>query len=159
MVYPILPSQNKGAMLWLSVALLLCSGKESCFHFVNGGGMKQLGFIFGHGIKNSSAVTLMLLGVVEQATRHSIGCEGFLGWWPREDENVPSGVSEGYNQLLKLLLQKQRHDIASLSTFILHRMRCYEVAARYEVPCFFWVTCIAVYRDYFSILMIAIVVI
>lgn len=126
-------SQNKNAMLWLSVALLLCSGKESCFHFVNGGGMKQLGYIFCHGMQNSSAVTLMLLGVVEQATRHSIGCEGFLGWWPREDENVPSGISEGYNQLLKLLLQKQRHDVASLSTFILHRMRCYEVAARYEV--------------------------
>ncbi|KAA8516811.1 hypothetical protein F0562_017079 [Nyssa sinensis] len=101
--HPQLP-QSKNVILWLSAALLLCS----------------------------SAVTLMLLGVVEQATRNSIGCEGFLGWWPREDENVPSGTSEGYNQLLKLLLQKQRHDVASLATYVLHRLRFYEVASRYE---------------------------
>ncbi|CAK9141127.1 unnamed protein product [Ilex paraguariensis] len=125
-------SQSKNVILWLSVVLLLCNGRESCFHFVNSGGMEQLGYVFCHGTQNSTAVTLILLGVVEQATRHSIGCEGFLGWWPREDENVPSGVSEGYNQLLKLLLQKQRHDVASLATYILHRMRFYEVASRYE---------------------------
>ncbi|KAK3033337.1 hypothetical protein RJ639_034184 [Escallonia herrerae] len=125
-------SQDKNVILWLSVALLLCTARESCFQFVNGDGMKQLGYVFRHGIQNSPAVTLLLLGVVEQATRHSIGCEGFLGWWPREDENVPSGISEGYNQLLLLLLQKQRHDVASLATYILHRMRFYEVASKYE---------------------------
>ncbi|XP_059646578.1 protein virilizer homolog [Cornus florida] len=129
--HPLL-SQNKNVILWLSLALVLCSGRESCFHFVNDGGMEQLGYIFCHGTENSSAVTLMLLGVVEQATRHSIGCEGFLGWWPREDENVPSGISEGYNQLLKLLLRKQRHDVASLATYVLHRLRLYEVASKYE---------------------------
>ncbi|KAK2995796.1 hypothetical protein RJ640_026563, partial [Escallonia rubra] len=129
--YPQL-SQDKNVILWLSVALLLCTARESCFQFVNGDGMKQLGYVFRHGIQNSPAVTLLLLGVVEQATRHSIGCEGFLGWWPREDENVPSGISEGYNQLLLLLLQKQRHDVASLATYILHRIRFYEVASRYE---------------------------
>ncbi|KAM7500791.1 hypothetical protein LguiA_025205 [Lonicera macranthoides] len=125
-------SQNKNVILWLSAALLLCSSRESCFHFVNSGGMKQLGYVFCNGMQNSSAVTLMLLGVVEQATRNSIGCEGFLGWWPREDENIPFGISESYNQLLKLLLQKQRHDVASIATCILHRLRFYEVASRYE---------------------------
>ncbi|KAK3028735.1 hypothetical protein RJ639_037758, partial [Escallonia herrerae] len=129
--YPQL-SRDKNVILWLSVALLLCTARESCFQLVNGDGMKQLGYVFCHGIQNSPAVTLLLLGVVEQATRHSIGCEGFLGWWPREDENVPSGISEGYNQLLLLLLQKQRHDVASLATYMLHRMRFYEVACRYE---------------------------
>lgn len=123
--------QSKLRMVWLSAALLLCSCKESCFNFVNGGGMKQLGDVFSKN-EHSSAATLMLLGVVEQATRNSIGCEGFLGWWPREDDKVPVGISEGYNQLLKLLMQKQRHDIASLATYILHRMRFYEVASRYE---------------------------
>ncbi|KAL7001548.1 hypothetical protein U1Q18_002701 [Sarracenia purpurea var. burkii] len=125
-------SKNKSIMLWLSAALLLCSGRESCFHFVNSGGMKQLGYIFCHGVLNSHAITLMLLGVVDQATRHSFGCEGFLGWWPREDQSIPSGTSVGYNQLLKLLLQKQPHDIAALATHILHRLRFYEVAFRYE---------------------------
>lgn len=75
----------------------------------------------------------MILGVVEQATRYSVGCEGFLGWWPHEGEDVPSNVSEGYSQLLKLLMQKQRHDIAALATYILHRLRFYEVASKYEV--------------------------
>lgn len=124
-------SEKKNIMLWSSLALFLCLAKESCFHFVNGGGLKQLEHLFSHGQK-SSAVTLMLLGVAEQATRYSFGCEGLLGWWPRDDEKVPSGFSEGYNQLLKLLLQKQRHDVASQSTFILQRLRCYEVASRYE---------------------------
>ncbi|KAM7261978.1 hypothetical protein ACFE04_021055 [Oxalis oulophora] len=116
----------------LSTALLICSASESCFQFVNSGGMDQLGHIFGHGIQNSAAITLLLLGVIEQATRHSIGCEGFLGWWCREDENVPSGISEGYRHLLKLLLQQPRHDIASHATYVLHRLRVYEVASRYE---------------------------
>ncbi|XP_011094238.1 uncharacterized protein LOC105173993 isoform X2 [Sesamum indicum] len=129
--YPHL-SQNKNIILWLSVARLLCSARESCFHFVNYGGMKQLGHIFNHRMQNSTTLTLLLLGVIEQATRHSIGCEGFLGWWPREEESIPVGTSDGYNQLLKLLLENQRHDVASLVTYILHRMRFYEVTCRYE---------------------------
>ncbi|KAK4482102.1 hypothetical protein RD792_011543 [Penstemon davidsonii] len=129
--YPQL-SQHKNTILWLSVARLLCSAKEGCFHFVNYSGMKQLGYAFAHRMKNSSTLTLLLLGVIEQATRYSIGCEGFLGWWPREDNNIPSGISDGYNQLLKLLLENQRHDVASLATYILQRVRFYEVACRYE---------------------------
>ncbi|GFQ01432.1 hypothetical protein PHJA_002287100 [Phtheirospermum japonicum] len=125
-------SQNKNTILWLSVASLLCSARESCFHFVNYGGMKQLGYVFTHRMQNSTTLTLLLLGVIERATLHSIGCEGFLGWWPREDESMPHGTSEGYNQLLKLLLENQRHDVASLATYILHRLRFYEVACRYE---------------------------
>lgn len=117
------------------MALFLCSSKESCFHFVNCGGMDQLAYLFDHDMQKSSAVTLLLLGVIEQATRHSVGCEGFLGWWPREDENIPSGTSDGYSHLLKLLLQKPRHDVASLAIYVLHRLRFYEVVSRYEV-CF-----------------------
>ncbi|KAL5742054.1 hypothetical protein ACOSP7_028786 [Xanthoceras sorbifolium] len=124
--------QSKNVILGLSVALLLCSGRESCFHFVNSGGMDQLAYVFSHGMENSTSITLLLLGVIEQATRHSIGCEGFLGWWPREDENIPSGISEGYGRLLNLLLQKPCHDVASLVTSVLHRLRFYEVASRYE---------------------------
>ncbi|KAI3455234.1 hypothetical protein Pfo_011897 [Paulownia fortunei] len=126
-------SQNKNRILWLSVALLLCSARKSCFHFVNHGGMKQLRYAFTHQMPNSTALTLLLLGVIEQATRYSIGCEGFLGWWPREDESIPSGISDAYNQLLKSLLENHRHDVASLATYILHRIRFYEVACRYEV--------------------------
>ncbi|KAK4396587.1 protein virilizer [Sesamum angolense] len=129
--YPHL-SQNKNTILWLSLACLLCSARESCFHFVSYGGMKQLGYIFNHRMQNSTSLTLLLLGVIEQATRHSIGCEGFLGWWPREEESIPVGTSDGYNQLLKLLLENQRHDVASLATYILHRLRFYEVTCRYE---------------------------
>ncbi|KAI3682539.1 hypothetical protein L1987_82588 [Smallanthus sonchifolius] len=125
-------SQSKLIMVWLSAALLLCSYKESCFNFVNGGGMKQLIDIFCTKV-HSSAATLILLGVIKQATRHSIGCEGFLNWWPREDDKIPIGTSNGYNQLLKLLVQKPRHDVASLATYILHRARFYEVASRYEL--------------------------
>ncbi|XP_021719118.1 uncharacterized protein LOC110686836 isoform X1 [Chenopodium quinoa] len=125
-------SQSNNVLLWLSLSLILCSGKESCFHYVNGGGMEQLAHFLSSEMQNSATVTLMLLGAVEQATRYSIGCEGFLGWWPREGENVPSGVSEGYSQLLKLVMQKQRHDIAGLATYILQRLRFYEVASRYE---------------------------
>ncbi|KAF9623738.1 hypothetical protein IFM89_004819 [Coptis chinensis] len=29
-----------------------------------------------------------------KATRYAIGYEGFLGWWPRDDEIVPVGSSE-----------------------------------------------------------------
>ncbi|CAN1277689.1 Protein virilizer homolog [Linum perenne] len=123
--------QNKN-FLGLCVAFLLCSGRESCFHFVNQGGIEQLAHFFSHEMPNSSAVVLLLLGVIERATRHPIGCEAILGWWPREDENVPTGFSKGYSQLLKLFLEKPRHDVASLATYILHRLRVYEVASRYE---------------------------
>ncbi|RZC84168.1 hypothetical protein C5167_046948 [Papaver somniferum] len=125
-------SQNKNMIVGLSLELLLCSGKESCFQFVNSGGMEQLAGVFCTATKKSTAITLMLLSVVERATRYSIGCEGFLGWWPREDENVPSGYSEGYSHIVKLLLEKQQHDVASLATYILHRLRSYEVASKYE---------------------------
>lgn len=125
-------SQNKSVILGLSLALLLCSGRESCFHFVSSGGMEQLAHIFSNEVQNSSAIILLSLGVVEQATRHPIGCEGFLGWWPREDENIPSGTSKGYSQLLKLFLQRPQHDVASLATYVLHRLRFYEVVSRYE---------------------------
>ncbi|VVA15380.1 PREDICTED: embryo defective 2016 [Prunus dulcis] len=124
--------QNTNVMLGLSVALLLCSGRESCFHFVSGGGMEQLVHVFCRDEQISTATTLLLLGVVEKATQHSFGCEGFLGWWPREDENKLSGVSDGYSKLLNLLLQKQRHDVASCATYVLHRLRFYEVASRFE---------------------------
>lgn len=95
--------------------------------------MKQLGYVISRRTHNSTSLALLSLGVIEQATMHSVGCEAFLGWWPREDENIPAGTSDGYSQLLKLLLETQRHDIASLATYILHRMRFYEVACRYEV--------------------------
>ncbi|XP_004305581.1 PREDICTED: uncharacterized protein LOC101301607 [Fragaria vesca subsp. vesca] len=124
--------QDTNVMLGLSVALLLCSGRESCFHFVSGGGMQQLVHVFSRDKQNSTATTLLLLGVIEKATQHSFGCEGFLGWWPREDENILSGVSDGYSRLLNLLLQKQRHDVASCATYVLHRLRFYEVTARFE---------------------------
>lgn len=125
-------SQKENVVLGLSVALLLCSSRESCFHFVNTGGMELLAHFLCHDKPNSTPTMLLLLGVLERATRYSIGCEGFFGWWPREDENVPNGTSEGYSQLLKLLLQKPRHDVASLATCLLHRLRFYEVASRYE---------------------------
>ncbi|WCJ34180.1 embryo defective 2016 [Euphorbia peplus] len=125
-------SESKNITLGLGLALLLCSGRESCFHFVNSGGLEQLADVFSCDIHDSSALVLLFLGVIEQATRHPIGCEGILGWWPREDENIPSGISKGYSQLLKLLLKKPSHDIASLATCVLHRLRFYEVASRYE---------------------------
>ncbi|KAK8715597.1 hypothetical protein V6N13_042928 [Hibiscus sabdariffa] len=125
-------SKSENVILGLNVALFLCSSKESCFHFVNCGGMDQLSYLFDHQLQKSTTITLLLLGVIEQATRHSVGCEGFLGWWPREDEDIPSGTSDGYSHLLKLLLQKPQHDVASLATYVLHRLRFYEVVSRYE---------------------------
>ncbi|XP_042045917.1 protein virilizer homolog isoform X1 [Salvia splendens] len=125
-------SQNKNAILWSIVALLLCSTRESCFHFVSSGGMKQLVYILTHRTHNSTSLTLLLLGVIEQATMHSVGCEALLGWWPREDENIPAGTSDGYNQILNLLLNNQRHDVASLATAVLQRIRFYEIACRSE---------------------------
>lgn len=117
--------------------------------------MEQLAQFLSQEVHNSATVSLMLLGVVEQATRYSVGCEGLLGWWPREGGNVPSSVSEGYSQLLKLLMQKQRHDIAALATYILHRLRFYEVVSRYEV-CFLaskWNLC---YKEQFSFFQLAV---
>jgi hypothetical protein len=35
--------------------------------------------------------------------------------------------------LLRLLLEKERHDIASLATYILQRLRFYEILSKYEV--------------------------
>lgn len=125
-------SKRENMVLCLTLALLVSSARESCYYFVNCGGMEQLGYAFSSSLLKSTALKLLHLGVIEQATRHSVGCEGFLGWWPREDENIPSGTSERYNQLLKLLLHNQRHDVASLATYILHRLRFYEVSSRYE---------------------------
>ncbi|KAM6547755.1 hypothetical protein CsatB_019431 [Cannabis sativa] len=119
-------------IMGLSVALLLCSGRDSCFNFVSGGGMDELAHVFCYDRQKSTATTLLLLKVVEQATRFSFGCEGFLGWWPREEGNIPNGISEGYSKLLNLLLQKPRHAVASLATHVLHRLRFYEVVSRYE---------------------------
>ena len=133
LMFPYTLLQSEHALLGLSMAHLLCSGRESCFQFVNSGGMEQLAKFFSKDGQNSTTIMLLLLGVVERATRYSVGCEGFLGWWPREDENIPSGISEGYSQLLKLILSKPRHDVASLATYLLHRLRFYEVASRYEV--------------------------
>lgn len=89
--------------------------------------------VFSLEVHHSTPTTLLLLGVVEQATRHSFGCERFLGLRACEDESVPSGISEGYSRLLNLLLEKPRHDVFSNATYILHRLRLFEVAARYEV--------------------------
>ncbi|CAL0299449.1 unnamed protein product [Lupinus luteus] len=125
-------SRSEHALLGLSMAHLLCSDRESCFQFVSSGGMDQLVKFFANDGQNSTTTMLLLLGVVERASRYSIGCEGFLGWWPREDENITTGISDGYSQLLKLILSKPRHDIASLATYLLHRLRFYEVASRYE---------------------------
>ncbi|XP_073107829.1 protein virilizer homolog isoform X2 [Elaeis guineensis] len=125
-------SQMKNMVLTWSIVLVLCSSRESCFHFVDNGGMEQIVDLFCYGAQNSTAITLILLGIVEHATRHGIGCDGYLGWWPRGDENVPVGNSEGYCYLLKLLLGRQRHDIASLVTYILHRLHFYETASKFE---------------------------
>ncbi|WOL04309.1 hypothetical protein Cni_G13030 [Canna indica] len=125
-------SQNKHMILVLSLALLFCSWREGCFHFVNNAGMERIICLLGNEIQNSPAITLMLLGIVEYATRHGIGCEGFLGWWPRGDENVPTGYSDGYSFLVSLLLGKQQHCVSSLAAYILHRLRFYEIAAKYE---------------------------
>ncbi|CAN8260343.1 unnamed protein product [Cochlearia groenlandica] len=128
---PQLP-KGKATLLRLSLAFLLCSAREGCLHFVNSGGMDQLVYLFGHDVQKSTSITLLLLGVVEQATRHTVGCEKFLGWWPREDGSIPSRKSEGYCLLLKLLMQNPCHEVASLAIYILRRLRFYEVISRYE---------------------------
>ena len=82
----------------------------------------------------SAATTLLLLGIVEHATRNGFGCEAFLGWWPQtEHSSIRVASSNGYCSLLKLLLEKERHDIASLATYVLQRLRFYEILSKYEV--------------------------
>lgn len=95
--------------------------------------MDQIVTLLGDEMQSSTAFTLLLLGVIENATRHAVGCEAFLGWWPRDTANLPANKSEGYCNLLKLLLRKQRHDVACLASYVLHRLRTYEIASRYEV--------------------------
>ncbi|KAG8097437.1 hypothetical protein GUJ93_ZPchr0013g36127 [Zizania palustris] len=126
------PFQSKRIVFSLSLVLLLCSSKESCFYFVDAGGMEQIINLLCWKTPISPATTLLLLGIVEHATRHVVGCEAFLGWWPRNDNNIPIGTSVGYCSLLKLLLEKERHDIASLATYVLQRLRFYEILLRYE---------------------------
>ncbi|CAN6455259.1 unnamed protein product [Victoria cruziana] len=125
-------SENEVTVLRLSVVMVLCSSREGCVQFINGDRMNDLSCLFLDDTPRSTGTTLMLLGVIESITRHSIGCEAFLGWWPRPDENVPAGTSEGYCYILKLLLHKQQHEIASLAMYILHRLRLYEVATKFE---------------------------
>lgn len=127
------PSQNNWLVMSLSLVLLICSSKESCFYFVDAGGMEQIVNLLCWKTPKSTATTLLLLGIVENATRHGVGCEAFLGWWPRNDQNcIPTGSSDGYCSLLKLLLEKERHDIASRATYLLQRLRFYEILSRYE---------------------------
>ncbi|KAL6659179.1 hypothetical protein ACP70R_003219 [Stipagrostis hirtigluma subsp. patula] len=127
------PSQNKQLLVSLSLVLLLCSSKESCFYFIDTGGMEQIINLLCSKTPKSAATTLLLLGIVEHATRYGFGCEAFLGWWPRSDHNgIPIGSSDGYCSLLKLLLEKERHDIASLATYVLQRLRFYEILSKYE---------------------------
>nr|CAD1833153.1 unnamed protein product [Ananas comosus var. bracteatus] len=133
-------SQSKNLVFALGLILLVCSSREGCSHFVSGGGMDQIIHLLHREIPKSTATTLLLLLIIECATRHGIGCESFLGWWPRRDFVVPFRVSDGYCYLLELLLEKQRHDIASLSTYVLHRLRFFEILSRYESAVVFLLT-------------------
>lgn len=71
-------SRNEHALLGLSMAYLLCSGRESCFQFVNSGGMQQIEMFFLNDGQDSTTITLLFLGVVERATRYTVGCETFF---------------------------------------------------------------------------------
>ncbi|OAY73037.1 hypothetical protein ACMD2_02584 [Ananas comosus] len=133
-------SQSKNLVFALGLILLVCSSREGCSHFVSGGGMDQIIHLLHREIPKSTATTLLLLLIIECATRHGIGCESFLGWWPRRDFVVPFRVSDGYCYLLELLLEKQRDDIASLSTYVLHRLRFFEILSRYESAVVFLLT-------------------
>ncbi|KAK3150151.1 hypothetical protein QOZ80_3AG0229280 [Eleusine coracana subsp. coracana] len=127
------PYENKWFVLSLKLVLLLCSSKESCFYFVCAGGMEQIINLLCWKTPNSAATTLLLIGIVEHATRHGFGCEAFLGWWPRSNHNnIPACSSDGYCSLLKLLLEKERHDIASLAAYVLQRLRFYEILSKYK---------------------------
>lgn len=116
----------------LSTMHLLCTDAEGCRQFVEAGVMQHLVDILQHDSGRSTATTLMVLGVVERACRYAVGCEALLGWLPREGGAVPKGSSEGYGTLLRLLLQKQRHDIACLASLILQRLRAYEIIIEFE---------------------------
>lgn len=116
----------------LSTMHLLCTDIEGCRQFVEAGVMQHLVDILQHDSGRSTATSLMVLGVVERACRYAVGCEALLGWLPREGGSVPNGASEGYSTLLRLLLQKQRHDIACLASHILHRLRAYEIIVVFE---------------------------
>ncbi|KAL6842285.1 hypothetical protein ACP4OV_027933 [Aristida adscensionis] len=127
------PSQSRQLLLSLSLVLLLCSSKESCFYFIDTSGMELIINLLCWKTPKSAATTLLLLSIVEHATRYGFGCEAFLGWWPRSDDRgIPIGSSDGYCSLLKLLLDKERHDIASLATYVLQRLRFYEILSKYE---------------------------
>ena len=117
----------------LSTMHLLCTDIEGCHQFVEAGVMQHLVGILQHDLGRSTATSLMVLGVIERACRYAVGCEALLGWFPREGGNVPNGASEGYSTLLRLLLQRQRHDIACLTSHILHRLRAYEIIIVFEV--------------------------
>lgn len=69
--------QNEGTIFVLGVSLFFCSSRDSCFHFVCGGGMDQIIKLLCCETQRSMAITLLLLRVVEAATRYGIGCEGF----------------------------------------------------------------------------------
>lgn len=116
----------------LSTMHLLCTDIEGCRQFVEAGVMQHLVGILQHDLGRSTATSLMVLGVVERACRYAVGCEALLGWLPREGGSVPNGASEGYSTLLRLLLHRQRHDIACLTSHILHRLRAYEIIIVFE---------------------------
>ncbi|CAM8894715.1 unnamed protein product [Rhodiola kirilowii] len=91
-------------------------------------------------LHKSNATALLALGFIEQATRYSIGCEGFLSWWPRDESYIPSGKSEGYSQLVKVIMKHQRHDVASRATYVLQRLRLYRWLLDLSVQYFlYWV--------------------
>lgn len=126
--------QNKRLVLSLRLVLLLCSSKESCYYFVSAGGMEQIINLLCWKTPKSAATTLLLISIVEHVTRYGFGCEAFLGWWLRSDHNsIPACSSNGYCSLLKLLLEEERHDIASLATYVLQRLRFFEILSKYEV--------------------------
>ncbi|KAJ3682983.1 hypothetical protein LUZ60_013210 [Juncus effusus] len=124
-------SQNK-LTLALALILLLCFSKEGCLHFSKIGGMNKIIQLISQETKESTFITLLVVSIIECGTRHGIGCESFLGWSPAGGGPVPVRTSQGYSCLLRLLLEKQRHDVASLATYVLHRLHFYETLSRFE---------------------------
>ncbi|XP_057830366.2 protein virilizer homolog isoform X1 [Cryptomeria japonica] len=125
-------SQISKLVAGLSMVHLLCTDTEGCCQFVKAGGMQYLINVLQHDLGRSTSTTLLALGVVEHACRYAVGCEAFLGWVRRKGESVPTGTSEGYSTLLKLLLQRPRHSVACLVTKLLHRLRAYEIMVKFE---------------------------
>ncbi|KAH9287987.1 hypothetical protein KI387_032104, partial [Taxus chinensis] len=125
-------SQMGKLITGLSMVHLLCTDTEGCCQFVKAGGMQHLINVLLHYLGRSTVITLLTLGVVERACRYAVGCEAFLGWVRRKGEIIATGTSEGYSTLLKLLLQRPRHNIACLVTSILHRLRAYEIMVKFE---------------------------